>query len=543
MIIYQNEIDDGLTDKLIAAESVAMASEAIIVNDKSEIVLPNALKSIAAIDDKDLFYVRSILVSSSWNKNDDIFDKAEVWAARHTPEDKPTNIEHDEHEIVGHITSNYPITVDGEIIPEDTDLENIPTKFHIVTGSVIYKGYSSKSLAERAQKLISEIENGTKYVSMECYFKSFDYGIEDVSTGEYKVLERNEDTSHLTKHLRAYGGTGEKDNYRIGRVLKDITFSGKGFVDKPANEDSIIFTKDVFAKIYQEQKNDKFNFLGVSNHKSISSVEKDNMNEQKEHEDLSVKAAELEQKVSELENANNTLNASISDLTKEHEVAMSSAEVKHAEELESVKAEYNSKIEKLEKSISELEATISEKTEAQTSLEEMKASQEATLAELLKEKEDMQAQIDTLSETVAEYKQKEEEMKKKEKMQKRMASLTESGIDHEEAEAFITKFENLDDDAFEAMSALIAKKNEDMAKKEATMKKEEEMAKKEAMMKKEEEMAKKEASAEESSDEELLDDVEVDTSAAVSVGGEIIDEGESTRAALVDFVRSRLGKK
>ena len=69
---------------------------------------------------------------------------------------------------------------------------------------------------------------------MECYFKAFDYGLIDKTTGNYKVLARNDDTSYLTRHLRAYGGTGEHDNYKIGRVLRNITFSGKGFVDKPA---------------------------------------------------------------------------------------------------------------------------------------------------------------------------------------------------------------------------------------------------------------------------------------------------------------------
>ena len=72
-------------------------------------------KSIAAYSDKDLYYVQSILVSSNWNKNDDIFDKAEVWAAKNTPEDKPTNLEHDENTIIGHIVSNWPIDESGEV--------------------------------------------------------------------------------------------------------------------------------------------------------------------------------------------------------------------------------------------------------------------------------------------------------------------------------------------------------------------------------------------------------------------------------------------
>ena len=88
---------------------------------------------------------------------------------------------------------------------------------------------------------------------MECYFKNFDYGLRNAATGEFKVLARKEDTSYLTKHLRAYGGTGEHEGYTIGRVLRDITFSGKGFVDKPANSDSIIFSRTMIDKFLEEK--------------------------------------------------------------------------------------------------------------------------------------------------------------------------------------------------------------------------------------------------------------------------------------------------
>jgi chromosome segregation ATPase len=41
--------------------------------------------------------------------------------------------------------------------------------------------------------------------------------------------------------LRAYGGSGEYKGYKVGRLLRDFYFSGKGLVDKPANPRSIIF--------------------------------------------------------------------------------------------------------------------------------------------------------------------------------------------------------------------------------------------------------------------------------------------------------------
>ena len=65
---------------------------------------------------------------------------------------------------------------------------------------------------------------------MECIFRGFDYGIRKPD-GTNHVLARDQDTAFLTQHLRAYGGDGIYQDHKIGRVLRQITFSGKGFVD------------------------------------------------------------------------------------------------------------------------------------------------------------------------------------------------------------------------------------------------------------------------------------------------------------------------
>lgn len=134
-------------------------------------------------------------------------------------------------------------------------MEDLPEKYHILTGSVIYKSFTNPELKDRSEKLIAEIQDGTKYVSMECFFKGFDYGLIEKNTGTYKILSRNNETAYLSKYLRSYGGLGEHENYKIGRVLRNITFSGKGFVDRPANQDSIIFTKNLLSETDNKKSN------------------------------------------------------------------------------------------------------------------------------------------------------------------------------------------------------------------------------------------------------------------------------------------------
>lgn len=489
MNIYKQEQADGLEEIIKSSASISFASIAE-PSAKQIITKTKELKSLASIEDKDLYYVQSILVTSSWNKNDDIFNNEETWLAKDTPTHKPTNLEHNEHDIVGHITANWPMTENGLLIDNNTPIENLPEKYHILTGSVIYKGFSDPVLRERSDKLIAEIENGQKYVSMECYFGGFDYGVLDKATGSYQILTRNESTAHLTKYLRAYGGLGEHENYKIGRVLRNITFSGKGFVDKPANPESIIFSQDNMK-----------NFVEAS-------VEKNN--------DIKKTTVFLEEGV-------------FSNQANLKENIMSLDNEKTAEATTDC-SEAQASLVTLQDKASQLEAVLAEAQSTIASLESEKieAAKKTKESEDMKEEENknLKAALEAANETIAGYKTKEEEMMKKEKKNKRMAALVDNGVSSEVAEATVDKFENLDDTSFEAVTSLLAAKKMKAEDDEETEDKEE---------------MKEEASTK--VDASVLENVEVEPEIDLSVGGNVVSEVENTRAALVDFVYNRLGKK
>lgn len=469
MVIYSQEIKDGLSAAINSSASISIAALAEpVAHDNTKNIHKN-LKALASYNDSDLYYVQSILVTSSWNKNDDIFTKEEVWAAKNTPEDKPTNLEHDENTIIGHIVSNWSITDDGILIDENTPIENLPNKFHIVTGSVIYKAYTNPELKDRTSKLIAEIENGSKYVSMECIFKGFDYGLINDSTGEYKILERSEATAFLTKHLRAYGGTGKYDNHRIGRVLRNITFSGKGYVDKPANPDSIIFSKDNFLNntIAKNTENDN---SGVSEIRP-NNTETNNMSLEKEVADLKEQIAALESTIA----------------AKDQELADSKAA--HSDLLSTIEA-----------------AEAAKKSKE----DEMEKKEE----EMAKTKSELVAAL----ETIAGYKNKEKKMK-------RVAFLLEKGLDQEVASSAVDQFDSLEDAAFEAMVELISN------------------AAKKGMKPSEDKKEEKKVMSSEELSEAVLDTAEPNQEIDLSAGSDVAEEVQTTRAALVDFVCARLGKK
>jgi hypothetical protein len=119
-----------------------------------------------------------------------------------------------------------------------------------------------------------------------------------------------------------------------------------------------------------------------------------------------------------------------------------------------------------------------------------------------------------------------------EKKMKRKASLINNGLDSDTADTVIDKFETMADDAFEAMTSLFAGKMPPWLEKIKKGDDEEDKKTKE----------KKKAS-ENSADPSVLDTVEVVEDVNLSVGGEVESEITSTRAALADFVYSRLGRK
>jgi hypothetical protein len=178
------------------------------------------------------------------NANDDIFTKEETWAARNTPILKPMNWQHQDNDIIGVIYNVEARDLEGNILDLDSD-EPPCDEFDIFIDAAVYKYIH----AEKAQEIEQRTRASNLFVSMEAWFDDYEYGLCNEEQ-LYKVISRNEHTSHLDKLLRANKGQGKfydehaKTNANIGRVLKSFTFGACGFVDDPANKRSEIVYVD-----------------------------------------------------------------------------------------------------------------------------------------------------------------------------------------------------------------------------------------------------------------------------------------------------------
>lgn len=342
----------------IAKASIGMECQIIPGNPCKNFSFQKALAELYpsyASDQFDLFPVYSLLVSTGWNKNTDVFLKSEIYHSFNSPINKPFNVEHIPNKIIGHMTSS--LLVDNDYNPIDMGLpiDTIPDDLNILTTSVIYRHIKSRDpqWEEQVAKWIEEIKNGDWYVSMEVLFKSFDYALMN-SDGVERIVGRDKDTAHMTKSLVFYGGNGTYNGEKIGRVLRYMVFSGQGLVRRPANQKSVISSDPgVFNNIF-----------GSAN------IIKENIEKMAEDNNVKLEAelAEVKAKLAETEAQLNTAKASEAELvTVKADLQKIQALSEHKDgtitELTSKIAKSEASIKELEKAKAEVETTLVKTTE------------------------------------------------------------------------------------------------------------------------------------------------------------------------------------
>ena len=502
IIIYKSEIEDGLEQQIQANASIAYTS---IAESVSESLLEKIAASVPKLkhldlskatneNQLDLHYLTTLMVSTGWNLNDDVFMPEEVWPARHTPEDKPFNYEHNQADIIGHITSNFAIDDDSKIIKDDVPFDSLPEYFHIATSTVLYKFWEDETLAKRMQDIIVDIAKSKWFVSMEALFNGFDYAIISAEN-ESRIIARNEKSAFLTKHLRAYGGSGQYNDCKVGRLLRHITFSGKGLVRKPANPKSIIFDDvNTFANAslittsdinFDSKTNSGYNETTEKNKREISSMPPS------EVELLQKQLSEIKDTVVAIKKERDELQTQLTALDQ---------------------TAITAKIDGLKQNIQTRDETIAD-------LEEKGKSQEDTIKEL-------EAKVKSAEETATSVQTELDKIKAETIKAHRTNQLTEAGFEGDELEQALSLTESMDDEQFASFISLSKKHLDDSGHDED----EDERKKKK----------KKVKSGEDETDENTdvnLDDVDENVDADLNVNASSDDDKvETTRAQIVAYM-------
>jgi hypothetical protein len=186
----------------------------------------------------DLLYFTAIFVSSGANLNNAYFQPSELVKAEHTIKNKALDIEHKEEDIVGHIYDRAFIGKDGSILSLkelsalDSDMID-KNEMHVVIAGIVYK--------DRFPELAKEISEGKWKVSMETFYSGYDVKIGDM------ILDKNNAESlglvvsnSVGKLAKVIKNKIEIAEGKVTRVLRNLIFSGCGFVKNPANPPSVV---------------------------------------------------------------------------------------------------------------------------------------------------------------------------------------------------------------------------------------------------------------------------------------------------------------
>ncbi len=449
-----------------------------------------AFKNDKTPKDDDLFFNSAILVSTAANANDDIFIPSETWASRKSIVDKMTNLEHDNDVVIGHTTAQFIIGEDGSIL--DNAGEKPPADFfHIGVDAVIYQNRESESSQAVVSELLEGIRNNEYSISMEATFENFDYGVINADRSNINIIERNESTAFLSQHLKVFGGEGEFEGNRIGRVLKDFRFGAFGYVKNPAEPNAKIFSIDKPTKTSFSHNKKEKNLANCTS-EGVYNISNTLKNGEKSMSDVFEKQVdELKAEVRKLADANDKLqddlakagvdklHAEIVDL--KERLASSMADLKTQEKLrgeaDDAKACMCDKVTELETSKSKVETQLTEVLKAnreaqRTSILKSLNFKEDEVEKTLAEFDEMPDSIfnlfaDKLSENQAKHGNKDEDEKKKvedkvkEKMSKSdkdedVAKSTEIDVEKEGIVIASTSTVDPEDDEMKELASAVA---------------------------------------------------------------------------------------
>lgn len=232
--------------RAIALREVRLARPSKVNHQKASAALTALSQTLKTSVDSlreqpDLLHVEAVLVSEGLNDNDDGFLREELKTALASPILKPMNWQHKDDQILGAMYAVEARDLDGNPLTED-EIDGQPIEL-VIQGVVWHQLPHIKATAD---EIVTRIEKGDLFVSMECWFDDYDYGLYNTAGELFDRITRKPETAFLERFLRANGGTGRYNNMRIGRALSGINFGGVAFVDRPANKRSFILNHFAF---------------------------------------------------------------------------------------------------------------------------------------------------------------------------------------------------------------------------------------------------------------------------------------------------------
>ena len=346
-------------------------------------------------------------VVNKFNKNGDGIDSKTAVAIKDFFIHKPTNIEHNRDQVVGHIVSSGFSSFEDSKIMTDQEASSTQDPYNISLAAVVYKNASPEfsNMLESSKDEDGELSTVVS-TSWELGFNEFAVAIGSHDLKDCEVKYGTE-AEELKDNLTCFGGSGKlEDGRTVNRlVIGEVFPLGVAFTSKPAADVSGVLVAE------SEEKNDTAQvsndaFLNKIKNK-CSHTEKNDVNDNKEiildNMDTDKIINSLESLLEEKRSKNDFSEEAVASITKlVNDVIIEKS------------SEWQSQVEQAETKAQELENAQAEMTEKYDALSsEFKSAQEH-LDQLKKENEerDFQDAFNARMESLSnEYDLDEEDLK------------------------------------------------------------------------------------------------------------------------------------
>jgi len=367
---YKTEFDVSIRQCKIGENS--FISTASLENLKS--LLPS--QSIDLGKNIDLMGVAfDAAVVNQFNRNDDGIDSQTAVQIAPYFIHKPTNIEHNKKQIVGHIVSAG-FNSWGENVPLNNQ-EVIETNglINLALGAVIYKLVDPK-FTDLIYKSTSESSNlfNTVSASWELGFNEYVLAVGSTNLKEAEIISNPKHIDELKGKLRAYGGNGKmEDGSKIYRLVKGSVYPlGIGFTANPAaNVKGLLLDNGTAPEENVSFKDPRDKKVFAMNTKNISQFNLKDVNIKKSMDLESflseLKASLTEKKISE--EAIASMTSTFADAIRQKD-----------EEYRSAKTEKEASETKAKELLASVETLQKDLSDTKVKLQEIEAAQEAEKA-------------------------------------------------------------------------------------------------------------------------------------------------------------------
>lgn len=180
----------------------------------------------------DLMFFKAVYLTSGANLNYTYFDKGELVKSIDTVANKAMDIEHEEQGIVGHIYTAAFFKANSEEEIEIAKVKSYDGSVDVVIAGVVYK--------DRFPELAKEITKGDWFVSMETYYESFDIMVGEMLF-DYDMATSLGIVDLVGKEVTLKKADDVVTAGTVSKLIKNLHFSGGGFVKEPANPTSVVF--------------------------------------------------------------------------------------------------------------------------------------------------------------------------------------------------------------------------------------------------------------------------------------------------------------